>query len=104
MYIKGINNTVADVISLDYGPVTYDKSIWMTFARNWCYHNAVDKNAINPWQTPRNLPFEIEVKRTPLLTHNQKDSRGTITGQQPEQTSQKVSPFHPAGQKHSSTL
>eukprot|EP00804_Cyclotella_cryptica_P019771 CCRYP_009684-RA/>CCRYP_009684-RA protein AED:0.33 eAED:0.05 QI:0/-1/0/1/-1/1/1/0/165 len=40
MYIKGIHNTVADAISrLNYGPVTDDKSTWMTFAQCWCYHN-----------------------------------------------------------------
>eukprot|EP00804_Cyclotella_cryptica_P005789 CCRYP_000098-RA/>CCRYP_000098-RA protein AED:0.35 eAED:0.59 QI:0/0/0/1/1/1/2/0/492 len=40
VYIKGIHNTVADAISrLDYGPVTDDRSTWMTFAQCWCYHN-----------------------------------------------------------------
>eukprot|EP00804_Cyclotella_cryptica_P020531 CCRYP_003381-RA/>CCRYP_003381-RA protein AED:0.33 eAED:0.44 QI:0/0/0/1/0/0/3/0/548 len=40
LYIKGIQNTVADAISrLDYGPVTDDRSTWMTFALCWCYHN-----------------------------------------------------------------
>eukprot|EP00804_Cyclotella_cryptica_P017417 CCRYP_016643-RA/>CCRYP_016643-RA protein AED:0.05 eAED:0.05 QI:1387/-1/1/1/-1/1/1/282/1119 len=40
VYIKGIHNTVADAISrLDYGPVTDDRSTWMTFAQSWCYHN-----------------------------------------------------------------
>eukprot|EP00804_Cyclotella_cryptica_P020838 CCRYP_011449-RA/>CCRYP_011449-RA protein AED:0.36 eAED:0.63 QI:0/0/0/1/0/0.33/3/0/453 len=40
VYIKGIHNTVANAISqLDYGPVTDDRSTWMTFAQCWCYHN-----------------------------------------------------------------
>eukprot|EP00804_Cyclotella_cryptica_P002643 CCRYP_010437-RA/>CCRYP_010437-RA protein AED:0.27 eAED:0.28 QI:0/0/0/1/0/0/2/0/223 len=40
MYIKGIHNTVADAISrLDYGPITNDRSTWMTFPQCWCYHN-----------------------------------------------------------------
>eukprot|EP00804_Cyclotella_cryptica_P007866 CCRYP_001440-RA/>CCRYP_001440-RA protein AED:0.45 eAED:0.45 QI:0/-1/0/1/-1/1/1/0/157 len=40
VYIKGIHNTAADAISrLDYGPVTDDRSTWMTFAQCWCYHN-----------------------------------------------------------------
>eukprot|EP00804_Cyclotella_cryptica_P013981 CCRYP_002486-RA/>CCRYP_002486-RA protein AED:0.28 eAED:0.38 QI:0/0/0/1/1/1/2/0/343 len=38
--IKGIHNTVADAISrLDYGPVSDDRSTWMTFAQCWCYRN-----------------------------------------------------------------
>jgi len=37
VYIKGIQNTVADAISrLDYGPVQQDRSTMMTFAQCWC--------------------------------------------------------------------
>eukprot|EP00804_Cyclotella_cryptica_P004887 CCRYP_004939-RA/>CCRYP_004939-RA protein AED:0.40 eAED:0.34 QI:0/0/0/1/1/1/2/0/530 len=46
VYIKGIHNTVADAISrLDYGPVTDDRSTWMTFAQCWCYHNTSQPEA-----------------------------------------------------------
>eukprot|EP00804_Cyclotella_cryptica_P028704 CCRYP_008224-RA/>CCRYP_008224-RA protein AED:0.40 eAED:0.44 QI:0/0/0/1/0.33/0.25/4/0/353 len=46
VYIKGIHNTVADAISrLDYGPVTDDRSTWMTFAQCWCYHNTSQPKA-----------------------------------------------------------
>eukprot|EP00804_Cyclotella_cryptica_P029199 CCRYP_005341-RE/>CCRYP_005341-RE protein AED:0.39 eAED:0.39 QI:0/0/0/1/0/0/3/0/609 len=46
VYIKGIHNTVADAISrLDYGPVTDDRSTWMTFAQCWCYHNTSQQEA-----------------------------------------------------------
>eukprot|EP00804_Cyclotella_cryptica_P004890 CCRYP_004949-RA/>CCRYP_004949-RA protein AED:0.36 eAED:0.67 QI:0/0/0/1/1/1/2/0/493 len=42
----GIHNTVADAISrLDYGPVTDDRSTWMTFAQCWCYHNTTQPEA-----------------------------------------------------------
>jgi hypothetical protein len=41
VYIKAIQNTVADAISrLDYGPVPDDRSAWMTFAQCWFYHNS----------------------------------------------------------------
>jgi hypothetical protein len=46
VYIKGIHNPVADAISrLDYGPVTDDRSTWMTFAQCWCYHNTTQPEA-----------------------------------------------------------
>jgi len=41
VYIRGIRNTVADVISrLDYGPIPDNRSTWMTFAQCWGYHNS----------------------------------------------------------------
>eukprot|EP00804_Cyclotella_cryptica_P023648 CCRYP_011963-RB/>CCRYP_011963-RB protein AED:0.40 eAED:0.67 QI:0/0/0.2/1/0/0/5/139/556 len=44
--LVGIHNTVADAISrLDYGPVTDDRSTWMTFAQCWCYHNTSQPEA-----------------------------------------------------------
>jgi hypothetical protein len=37
VYIKGINNTVADTISwLYHGLVTNDRDDWMTFSQCWC--------------------------------------------------------------------
>jgi len=39
VYIKGIHNTVVDAISgLDYGPVTNDRTTWMTFTQCWCHY------------------------------------------------------------------
>eukprot|EP00804_Cyclotella_cryptica_P007855 CCRYP_001438-RA/>CCRYP_001438-RA protein AED:0.10 eAED:0.10 QI:2589/-1/1/1/-1/1/1/166/750 len=59
MYIKGIHNTVADAISrLDYEPVANDRSIWMTFAQCWCYHNtAQPKSSLATTQESMNQVF-----------------------------------------------
>ncbi len=39
MHIKGINSTVANVISrLDFGPVQDEKAIWMSFMKCLCHH------------------------------------------------------------------
>ena len=39
VHIKGIHNTVADVISrLDFGPVQDEKANWMTFTKCWCHY------------------------------------------------------------------
>ncbi len=52
VYIKGIQNTVADAISrLDYGPFKDDRTNWMTFAQYWCYHNSTQLK--HPWLTAR---------------------------------------------------
>ena len=45
VYIKGIHNVVSDSISrLDYGPEKDGKSIWITFAQCWCYHNFTEEH------------------------------------------------------------
>jgi hypothetical protein len=39
MHIKGIHNTVADIISrLDVGPVQDEKANWMKFMKCWCQY------------------------------------------------------------------
>ena len=81
MYIKGIHNTVADAISrLDYGPVTDDRSSWMTFAQCWCYHNSALEHNTSMANTKE--------KRTPSFRPEPEQySAATITWQQPERTS-----------------
>jgi hypothetical protein len=56
LYIKGIHNTVADAISwLDYGPISNDKSTWMTFAQSWCYHNAAQQHEASTANTVESM-------------------------------------------------
>ena len=56
VHIKGIHNTVADAISqLDYGPVTSDRSTWMTFAQCWWYHNSAQELEASPANTKESM-------------------------------------------------
>ncbi len=56
MYIKGIHNTVADAISrLDYGPISDDKSTWMTFAQCWCYHTTAQQHEASTANTEESM-------------------------------------------------
>ena len=56
VYIKGIHNTVADAISrLDYGPVSDDKSTWMTFAQCWCYHTTAQQHEASTAYTEESM-------------------------------------------------
>ena len=49
VYIKGIHNTVADVISqLDYRPIQEDKSTMMTFAQCWCHFTSGQEESTSP--------------------------------------------------------
>eukprot|EP00804_Cyclotella_cryptica_P016680 CCRYP_001999-RA/>CCRYP_001999-RA protein AED:0.06 eAED:0.06 QI:1397/-1/1/1/-1/1/1/255/979 len=72
VYIKGIHNTVADAISrLDYGPVTDDRSTWMTFAQCWCYHNTS--------QPETSLAFTQESMNQVFANQNKEDSIYPLT-------------------------
>ncbi len=44
VYITGIHNTVADVISQLDGPIQDDRSSWMTVAQCPCYHNSTQQH------------------------------------------------------------
>jgi hypothetical protein len=56
VYIKGIHNTVADAISrLDYGPVSNDKSTWMTFTQCWCYHTSAQQHEASTANTKESM-------------------------------------------------
>ena len=56
VYIKGIYNTVVDAISrLDYGPVSDDKSTWMTFAQCWCQHTTAQQHETSTANTEESM-------------------------------------------------
>eukprot|EP00804_Cyclotella_cryptica_P029125 CCRYP_005290-RA/>CCRYP_005290-RA protein AED:0.63 eAED:0.47 QI:0/0/0/1/1/1/2/0/226 len=80
VYIKGIHNTVADAISrLDYGPVTDDRSTWMTLKHN--VGVTITQHNRNHPQMHQGIhePGVCESKRRGLYlsTHNQRDRGGT---------------------------
>jgi hypothetical protein len=56
VYINGIHNTVADaILRLDYGPITDDKSNWMTFAQCWCYHTSAQEQEASTTNTKESM-------------------------------------------------
>jgi hypothetical protein len=56
MYINGIHHTVADaILRLDYGPVSDDKSTWMTFAQCWCYHTSTQQQEASTANTKESM-------------------------------------------------
>jgi hypothetical protein len=72
MYIKGIHNTVADVISRwDYGPVQEDRSAMMTFAQCWCHYTSDQEESTSPSAYTR--------KSMNLVFANQEDEEAIYT-------------------------
>ena len=58
VYVKGIDNTVANVISrLDFGPSKEPKANWMTFTKCWCVYNRHDEQDQSPTAHKENMNF-----------------------------------------------
>eukprot|EP00804_Cyclotella_cryptica_P030874 CCRYP_018366-RA/>CCRYP_018366-RA protein AED:0.29 eAED:0.29 QI:0/-1/0/1/-1/1/1/0/377 len=60
VYIKGIQNTVADAISrLDIGPIPSEHENWITFTKCWCHYTMQEESAkdTSAYQEEMNLVF-----------------------------------------------
>jgi hypothetical protein len=69
MHIKGINNTVADAISiLDFGPVQDERAKWMTFTKCWCYYtmHAPMEESTYTYQHQMNMVFANRSKENAI--------------------------------------